>query len=87
MMGFPIKLLIPKLNILLINLSNITDNTLNHKQSINLYYKNQLNSNYKRDEHILKNLIQKKCSPYWPYQKSKLYHLLQQIQNLQPYYF
>ena len=28
------------------------DNTLNHKQSINLYYKNQFHSNYKIDEHI-----------------------------------
>ena len=34
-------------------------NTLNHKQSINLYYKNQFHSNYKIDEHILKNLIPK----------------------------
>ena len=35
------------------------DNTFNHKQSINLYYKNQFYSNYKIDEHMLKNLIQK----------------------------
>ena len=31
--------------------------TLKHKQSINLYNKNQFHSNYKIDEHILKNLI------------------------------
>ena len=37
-----------------------TDNILNHEQSINLYYKNQFHSNYKIDEHILKNLSQKK---------------------------
>ena len=29
-------------------------NILNHKQSINLYYKNQFHSNYKIDEHIFK---------------------------------
>ena len=38
------------------------DNILNHKQSINLYYKNQFHSNYKIDEHISKNLIQKMFS-------------------------
>ena len=32
------------------------DNTLNDKQSINLYYKNQFHSNYKIDEHVLKTL-------------------------------
>ena len=35
------------------------DNTLNYKQSINLYYENQFHNNYKIDEHVLKNLIQK----------------------------
>ena len=55
------------------------DNILNQKQSINLYYKNQFHCNYKIDEYILKKLIPKKCSPYQPYQKSKTYHLLQQI--------
>ena len=49
-MGFPTKLLIPKLNNSFINLNNI----LNNKQSINLYYKNQFHSNYKIDDHILK---------------------------------
>ena len=38
------------------------DNILNYKQSINLYYKNQFHRNYKIDEHILKNLIQKMFS-------------------------
>ena len=37
---------------------NNVDNILNHKQSRNLYYKNQFHSNYKIDEHIFKNLIQ-----------------------------
>ena len=56
------------------------DNTLNQKQSINLYYKNQFPNNYKIDEHILKKPYQKECSPYWSYQKkNKTYHLLQQI--------
>ena len=32
------------------------DNNLNHKQSINLYYKKQFHGNYKIDEHILKTL-------------------------------
>ena len=45
------------------------DNTLNHKQSINLYYKNQFHSNYKIDEHILKNLIQKNVLPTDPTKK------------------
>ena len=42
------------------------DNTLNHKHSINLYCKNQFHSNYKIDEHILKNLIQKNVLPSNP---------------------
>ena len=46
------------------------DNTLNHNQLINLYNKKQFHRNYKIDEHILKNLS---------YQKTKTYHLLQQI--------
>ena len=29
------------------------DNNLNHKQLINLYYKNQFHNNYKFDEQIL----------------------------------
>ncbi len=55
-MVFPTTL-IQKLKISQIKL-NITDNTLNHNQS-NLYYKKKFHSNYKIDEHILKN-IQKK---------------------------
>ena len=54
-MDFSTTLLIPKLNNSLINLKNITDNILNHKHSINLYNKKQFHSNYKTDEHILKN--------------------------------
>ena len=40
------------------------DNTLNHKQSINIYYKKLLHSNDKIDEHILKkkNFTQKMFS-------------------------
>ena len=38
------------------------DNTLNHKQLINLYYKKEFHSNFKIDEHMLKNLIQKMFS-------------------------
>ena len=38
------------------------------------------------DEHILKNLIQKNVLPTDPTKKIK-HHLLQQIYNLQPYYF
>ena len=58
-MSFPTTLLIPKLNNSLINLNNLTDNNLNHKQSINLYCKNQFHSIYKINEQILKNLIHK----------------------------
>ena len=56
-----------------------------HKQS-NLYYKNQFHSNYKIDEHILKT-FPKNGLPTDPTKKSKTYHLLQQIKNLQPNYF
>ena len=72
-MGFPTTLLIPKLNISLIKLKkHNVDNILNYKQSINLYYKTQFHSKYKIDEHILKNLIPKKCSSYQSYQKIRL---------------
>ena len=79
-MGFPTALLILKLNISLINLNNITDNILNHKQLIKLYYekkKQQFYRKYKIDEHTLKK--SKKCSPYRYNPKSKTYHFLQQI--------
>ena len=33
------------------------DNNLNHKQSINLYYKNQFHKNYKIDEQIYKKSL------------------------------
>ena len=45
------------------------DNTLNHDRSIKLYYKNQFYSNYKIDEHVLKNLIQKNVLPIDPTKK------------------
>ena len=48
------------------------DNKLNHKQSINLCYKTQFHSNYKIDEHILKNLIQKNVLPIDPTKKIRL---------------
>ena len=48
------------------------DNNLNHKQSINLYYKNQFHSNYKIDEYILKKSYPKKCLPTDPTKKVKL---------------
>ena len=64
-MRFPTTLLIQKLNISLIKLNNITDNILNHEQSINLYYKNQFHNNYKIDECI--------------YPPKKKTYLLQQI--------
>ena len=54
------------------------DNILNHKQSINLYNKNQFHSNYKIDEHILKIFIQKMFSLrilQKKKKKSKDYHL------------
>ena len=38
------------------------DNTRKHQQSVNLYNRNQFHNNYKIDEHILKNLIQKMFS-------------------------
>ena len=41
------------------------DNTLNHKQSINLYYKNQFHSNYKityTENLIQKNVLKKNSS-------------------------
>ena len=38
-------------------------NNPDHKQSINLHYKNQFHSNYELDEHILKNLIRKNVFP------------------------
>ena len=70
-MGFLTTLLISKLNILFIKQHNI-DNILNHKQSMNLYYKNQFHSNYKIDEHILKKLIQKNVLLTDPTKKIKL---------------
>ena len=48
------------------------DNNLNHKQSINLYYKNQFHINYKIDENILKNLIHKNVLPIDPIKKVRL---------------
>ena len=63
-MGFQTILLIPKLNNSLINLNN-----LNHKQSINLYYKKQFHNNYKIDEQILKSLIHKDVFPTDPTKK------------------
>ena len=42
------------------------DNTLNHKQPINLYYKKQFQSNYKIDEHILKKSSHKNVLPTYP---------------------
>ena len=45
---------------------------------INLYYKNQFLNNYKIDEYILKNLIQKYVSIVIQ-PKNKTYHLLLQI--------
>ena len=48
------------------------ENILNHKQSINLYHKNQFHSNYKIDEHILKNVIQKNVLPTDPTKKVRL---------------
>ena len=39
------------------------DNIINHKQSINLDYKNQFHSNYKIDDNILKKPYPKKKSP------------------------
>ena len=47
---------------------HIIDNTLNHKQLITLFYKKNY-SNYKIDEHIRKNLIQKKVFPADPTKK------------------
>ena len=54
-MDFPTSLSIQKLNIYKTERHNV-DNTLNHKKSINLYYKKQFYSNYKIYEHILKTL-------------------------------
>ena len=51
---------------------NAINNILNHKQSINLYYKKQFHSNYKIDKHILKNLIQKNVLPADPTKKVRL---------------
>ena len=49
------------------------DNDLNHKQSINLYYKNQFHCNYKIDKHRLKkNIIQKNVLPTDPTKKDRL---------------
>ena len=48
------------------------DNILNHKRSINLYYKKQFHSNDKIDEHILKTLIQKNVLPTDPTKKVRL---------------
>ena len=59
------------LSLSLIYIYNI-NNILNHKQSINLCNKNQFHSNYKTDEHILKNLIQKNVLPTDPTKKVSL---------------
>ena len=72
-MGFPTTLLILNVNNSLINLNNQTlDNILNHKQSINLYYKNQFYCNYKIDEHILKKTYPKHVLPTDPTKKVRL---------------
>ena len=47
-------------------------NNLHRKQSINLYYKNQLHTNYKIDEQILKNLIHKNVLTSEPNKKNTL---------------
>ena len=51
------------------------DNSLNHKQSINLYYKNQFHSNYKIDEQIFKNLIHKNVPPTHATKKVRLIYI------------
>ena len=57
--------------------------------SLSLYIYIYIYSNYKIDENtcILNKPYPKKCSPNQPTKKSKTYHLLQQIKNLQPNYF
>ena len=48
------------------------DKNQNHKQSINLYYKNQFHSNYKIDEHIFKKIIHGNVLPTDPAKKVRL---------------
>ena len=88
MMGFPNYIVDTEIKHFINKTEQLNiDNTINHKQSINLYYKKQFHSNYKIDEHILKKPHPKKYHPYQSYQKSKSYYLLQEILNFQPNYF
>ena len=58
-------------------------NTPSNKQEfIKLFYRNQMNYNYKLDENILKTFIQRNILLTDP-NKNKTYHILYQIQNLQ----
>ena len=72
-MGFTTTLLIPKIK-QFINKPEKPNihNNLNNKQSINLSYKNQFHSNYKIDEHILKNLTPKNVLQPIPTKKVRL---------------
>ena len=84
-MGLLTTLSIQKLNDHQKNEQSDTDSTVSHKQSINLYSKNQFHSNYKIDEHILKNYQKMFSLLILP--KNKTYHFLQQISNQRPIYF
>ena len=57
------------------------DSNLNHKRSINMYYKKQFHYKYKTDEQILKNLIHKNVLPTDLPQK---FDLLFTTRNLKP---
>ena len=37
--------------------TNHNNNNLENKQAINLYYENQINHNYRKDEKIIKDII------------------------------
>ena len=54
------------------------DNTLNHKQPIDLYYRKRFHDNYKIDEHVSKNYIPKMFS-LLILTKKKTHYLLQEI--------
>ena len=59
--GFPNYIVDPEIKHFINNTEQHNmDNTLNYKQSINLYCKTQFYSNHKIDEYILKTLSKKK---------------------------
>ena len=67
--GFPNYIVDTEFKQLINKLEHSIDNILNHKQSINLYYKKHFHSNYMIDEHIFKKKLSKNVHPNDPTKK------------------